>query len=105
MTCLAHQPTRIQDHSKQAEHFAWAVRDTLDQYLTIAKEHGFTKRGQLLDLLDNYPDRDVLTAWIRETAATSGTNTSTASQLVLTLPIKLRAETRNRIEPTPRDLR
>jgi len=52
--------------AKQAEQFAWAVRDTLDQYLTIANAHGFTKRGQLLDLLDNYPDRDVLIAWIRE---------------------------------------
>jgi hypothetical protein len=26
--------------------FAWAVRDTLDQYLTVANERGFTKRRQ-----------------------------------------------------------
>lgn len=51
---------------QQASHFAWAVRDTLDQYLTIANQHGFTKRRQLMDLLDNYPDRDKLIAWIRE---------------------------------------
>ena len=51
---------------EQASLFAWAVRDTLDQYLTVANEHGFTKRRQLLDLLDEYPGRDALTAWIRE---------------------------------------
>jgi len=51
---------------EQASHFAWAVRDTLDQYLTVANEHGFTKRRQLLDLLDDYPGRDALIAWIRE---------------------------------------
>lgn len=51
---------------EQASLFAGAVRDTLDQYLTIAHQHGFTKRRQLLDLLDNYPGRDALIAWIRE---------------------------------------
>jgi hypothetical protein len=35
-------------------------------YLTVAKERGFTKRRQLLQLLDNYKDRDELIAWIRE---------------------------------------
>jgi hypothetical protein len=52
--------------AEQASHFAWAVRDTLDQYLTVANEHGFTKRQDLLDLLDNYPGRDTLITWIRE---------------------------------------
>ena len=51
---------------EQASPFAWAVRDTLDQYLTVANERGFTKRRQLLDLLDDYPGRDTLIAWIRE---------------------------------------
>jgi hypothetical protein len=51
---------------QQASVFAWAVRDTLDQYLTVANEHGFTKRRQLLDLLDDYPGRGTLIAWIRE---------------------------------------
>ena len=51
---------------EQASHFAWAVRDTLDQYLTVAEKRGFARRRQLLDLLDNHPDRDVLIAWIRE---------------------------------------
>lgn len=51
---------------QQASRFARAVQDTLDQYLTIANQHGFTKRRQLMDLLDNYPDRDKLIAWIRE---------------------------------------
>jgi hypothetical protein len=51
---------------QQASHFAWAVWDTLDQYLTIANQHSFTKRRQLMDILDNYPDRYKLIAWIRE---------------------------------------
>ena len=51
---------------EQASHFAWAVRDTLDQYLTVANENGFTRRSQLLDLLDTYPGREALIAWIRE---------------------------------------
>jgi hypothetical protein len=51
---------------EEASLFAWAVRDTLDQYLTITNQRGFTKRRQLLDLLDNYPGRDELIAWIRE---------------------------------------
>ena len=51
---------------QQASHFAWAVRDTLDQYLTVANKHGFTRRRQLLDLLDGYPGRDKLITWIRE---------------------------------------
>ncbi len=50
---------------EQASHFAWAVRDTLNQYLTVANQHRFTKRKQLLDLLDNYPGRNELIAWIR----------------------------------------
>jgi len=52
--------------SQQASDFAWAVRDTLDQYITIANQHGFTKRRELMDLLDNYPSRDELIVWIRE---------------------------------------
>jgi hypothetical protein len=51
--------------TEQASDFAWAVRDTLDQYLTVARENGFTRRSQLLDLLDTYPGRDVLIDWIR----------------------------------------
>ena len=51
--------------TEQANDFAWAVRDTLDQYLTVASENGFIKRGQLLDLLDTYPGRDALIDWIR----------------------------------------
>jgi hypothetical protein len=50
----------------QASDFAWAVRDTLDEYLAVASQSGFTKRRQLLDLLDNYPGRDALVTWIRE---------------------------------------
>jgi hypothetical protein len=51
---------------EQASDFEWAVRETFDQYLTVAKERGFTKRRQLLQLLDNYEDQDKLIAWIRQ---------------------------------------
>jgi hypothetical protein len=51
--------------AEQAGLFAWAVRDTLDQYLTVAGKHGFTRRKQLLDLLDGYPGRQDLITWIR----------------------------------------
>lgn len=51
---------------QQAAEFAWVVRDTLDQYLAIASSNGFTKRSELLDLLDNYPRRQELITWIRE---------------------------------------
>lgn len=51
---------------QQAAEFAWMVRDTLDQYLSVASEHGFTKRSQLLNLLDNHPRRQEQIAWIRD---------------------------------------
>jgi hypothetical protein len=51
---------------KQASNFERAVQETYDQYLTVAKKHGFTKRRQLLQLLDNYENRNKLIAWIRE---------------------------------------
>lgn len=69
--------------AEQAAEFAWAVRDTLDQYLTVAGRHGFTKRRQLLNLLDNYPKRDELITWIRERGSPEWNNyldSITASQ-------------------------
>jgi len=51
---------------EQASDFERAVRETFDQYLTVAKKRGFTKRRQLLQLLDNYGARDDLVAGIRE---------------------------------------
>lgn len=51
---------------QQAAEFAVTVRDTLDQYLTVASRNSFTKRGDLLQLLDNYPRRQEQVAWIRE---------------------------------------
>jgi hypothetical protein len=44
----------------------WSVRDVLNQYLSLAKKHGLTKRNQLLRLLDEHPDRPALIAWLRE---------------------------------------
>jgi hypothetical protein len=51
---------------KQASNFERAVQETYDQYLTVANKHGFTKRRQLLQLLDNYENRNELIAWTRE---------------------------------------
>jgi len=51
---------------EQASDFERDVRETFDQYLNVAKERAFTRRQQLLQLLDNYEDRDKLIAWIRE---------------------------------------
>ena len=42
------------------------VRNTLSQYLTIARQHGLSKRCRLLDLLDHHPARSGLIAWLRE---------------------------------------
>lgn len=61
-----HGETAPEVTAEQASHFEWVVRDTLDQYLTVANQHGCTKRGQLLDLLDHHPVRDGLITWIRE---------------------------------------
>jgi hypothetical protein len=57
----------------QASDFEWAVRDTLDQYLTVASEHGFTQRKELLNLLDSYENRDALVTWIRDNCSTEWT--------------------------------
>jgi hypothetical protein len=92
---------------EQASLFAWAIRDTLDQYLTIANQHGFTKRRQLLDLLDNYPGQDALIAWIREYGSDKWgeyLDTLTASPDAADQAAG-GDETRNRIQPTPRDSR
>lgn len=44
----------------------WSVRDVLNQYLSLAKKHGLTKRSQLLRLLDEHPDRPELITWLHE---------------------------------------
>jgi hypothetical protein len=46
----------------------WSVRDVLNQYLDFAKQHGLTRRGKLLKLLDEHPDRRALIAWLRQNA-------------------------------------
>jgi hypothetical protein len=69
--------------AEQAIEFALTVRETLDQYLAVASKHGFTKRRQLLNLLDAYPKRDELITWIRERGSPDWNNyldSITASQ-------------------------
>jgi hypothetical protein len=49
-----------------AAKFEWAVRDALDNYLALARQQGFSKRGRLLRFLDQHPDKPRLLAWIRD---------------------------------------
>jgi len=46
----------------------WSVRDVLNQYLSLAKQRKLTKRGKLLKLLDEHPDRGALISWLRRNA-------------------------------------
>jgi hypothetical protein len=69
--------------AEQASLFDWAVRDTLDQYLTVAARENLTRRSKLLQLLDEYPGRGDLIAWIRQHGSESWTeylDTNVASQ-------------------------
>ena len=49
-----------------AAQFEWAVRDALDNYLTLARQQSFSKRGKLLKFLDEHPDKPKLLTWIRD---------------------------------------
>jgi hypothetical protein len=51
---------------KVAAQFEWAVRDALINYLTLARQQGFSKRGKLLQFLDQHPDKPGLLTWIRD---------------------------------------
>jgi hypothetical protein len=46
--------------------FALTVRWALSHYLRFARERGFTKRGQILQALEEHPERLQLIAWLRE---------------------------------------
>lgn len=48
-----------------ARKFAWNVRQTLNNFVTIAERQGFAKRGRLLRFLDRHQDREGLIAWLR----------------------------------------
>jgi hypothetical protein len=51
--------------AKVAGDFEWAVRDALTKYLALARQHGFSKRGRLLNFLDQHPDKPKLLEWLR----------------------------------------
>jgi len=51
---------------KVASQFEWAVRDALINYLALARQQGFSKRGKLLQFLDQHPDKPKLLTWIRD---------------------------------------
>jgi hypothetical protein len=46
--------------------FAWIVRRTLAQFLSLAEREHFHKRSQLLSYLDNHADRPTCLKWLRE---------------------------------------
>jgi hypothetical protein len=48
------------------------VRKTLNQYLTIARENGLTKRSQLVNFLENHADRSKLIQWVHDVASFQG---------------------------------
>ncbi len=89
---------------EQAGIFAWAVRDTLDQYLTVANERGFTKRKQLLDLLDGYPGRDELIAWIRERGSDEWIQYLDSITPARTRPPRPQAQMENKTQKAKHDL-
>jgi len=51
---------------KVAAQFEWAARDALGNYLALARQQGFSRRGKLLNFLDQHPDKPKLLAWIRD---------------------------------------
>jgi hypothetical protein len=51
---------------KVAAQFEWSVRDALVNYLALARQQGFAKRGKLLKFLDEHPDKPKLLTWVRD---------------------------------------
>jgi hypothetical protein len=50
---------------EQASQFEWAVRDTFNHYLDLARQRGLSRRRDLTRLLDTDPIRTDLIDWIR----------------------------------------
>jgi len=50
---------------KVVQSFAWDVRLALNQYLKVAHEQHFVRRGRLLNFLDTHAERLELIAWLR----------------------------------------
>ncbi|NVN00821.1 hypothetical protein [Arthrobacter sp. SDTb3-6] len=48
--------------------FEWAVRDTLNEYLTFASTQNIGRRGKLIKALTSHPDVPKLVDWIRTNA-------------------------------------
>lgn len=51
---------------KTVRSFAWDVRRTLNQYLTLAQSERFARRGHLLTFLECHEDRQQLTDWLHQ---------------------------------------
>lgn len=49
---------------------SWEVRTALNEYLKVASDQDFKKRGKLLTFLDKHPDRSQLIAWLRSNGGT-----------------------------------
>jgi hypothetical protein len=60
--------------SDDAASFAKAVYEAVGNYLTLANSRGITRRGKLLEALDNHPDRSELIARLREDGDPNWTN-------------------------------
>ncbi len=51
--------------SDEVQQFSWSVRRSLNQFVSLAADHGLQKRGALLKLLDRSPDQAELISWLR----------------------------------------
>jgi hypothetical protein len=52
--------------SLDAAGFESAVRDALSNYLALAASYAISRRGKLLQVLDNHPDKPGLVTWLRQ---------------------------------------
>jgi hypothetical protein len=51
----------------------WAVRETLNDYLAFARDRTISRRGKLLQALDDHSDRPQLIAWLRQNGGATWT--------------------------------
>jgi hypothetical protein len=59
---------------EMARDFSWVVRRTLNQYLTVVDGERIVRRGRLLKLLAEHPDRPKLIEWLRVNGGTVWTD-------------------------------
>lgn len=61
-----HGESRPDVDERKVQAVEWSVRDTLNEYLTLVEETGFTGRQQLVAFLDEHPIRLEVEAWLED---------------------------------------